>query len=252
MATVLMTEYQREAGDDATPEEVAARRRAEVERADRETFRLLTAPFDKGEIRSLAKGGRTMSYVTARTVRRRLNEVLGPWNWWVEIEPGPTWVRCRLSIRIASGVLWKDGIGGYPKMPEADDSAKGGGSDALKVAAFQFGIGEQLYGEKTADYSALDECDAVEVLQWEAEPAQARRPDQARPQQRSGPQQQLPAPAAEPPPGRVMFDWARSKNLVADLTRFGRDAGFPERILDWSREDCEEAALAFRARNRGK
>ena len=40
-------------------------------------FAALAAPFDNREIKTLSKGGRKLSYVTARTVVNRLDIVLG-------------------------------------------------------------------------------------------------------------------------------------------------------------------------------
>lgn len=144
-------------------DEVEAKDTRDLAAADREVFRLLGKPFARDEIKTRVQGGTKLSYITARTARKRLNEVLGPSNWWCELTPGDVWVKCRLWVRLPSGVIFRDGMGGYPKMPTADDAAKGGASDALKIAAVQFGVGEYLYGDILADYQPLEEHEAVEA-----------------------------------------------------------------------------------------
>ena len=47
----------------------------------------LAAPFAAEEVRSRRGPRGDLRYITARTARRRLNEVLGPGNWSCRIEP---------------------------------------------------------------------------------------------------------------------------------------------------------------------
>jgi hypothetical protein len=46
-----------------------------------EIFAALAAPFDPKEVSQLSKGGKTFSFITARSVMNRLDQVLGPENW---------------------------------------------------------------------------------------------------------------------------------------------------------------------------
>jgi hypothetical protein len=48
-------------------------------------FKALAAPFAKGEVKSRPQGGTRLSYITARSVMNRLDEVLGPENWWDKV-----------------------------------------------------------------------------------------------------------------------------------------------------------------------
>lgn len=66
-----------------------------------------------------------------------------------------------------------------------------------------------------------------------------------------------PAPAPEPKPeldtsalvrsGRGLFAWAKDNHYADQLIELGKAAAFPPRMVDWSRDQVEEAieALAF-------
>ena len=104
--------------------------------------------------------GRTTLYVTAPAVMNRLDEVLGPENWWTEETYHGDVVTCRLTIRLPNGaLLTKPGACGFPLMDGKADpalpgqrgsnSTKGGFSGALKLAAEKFGVGRYLRREGT-------------------------------------------------------------------------------------------------------
>jgi len=66
----------------------------------------------------------------------RLDNVLGPENWWDEYIPSENSVLCRLSIRLPDGsTLTKADAGGYAGMADQGDDDKSGFSDAFKRAA---------------------------------------------------------------------------------------------------------------------
>jgi hypothetical protein len=48
-------------------------------------FAALAAAFDPDEVKHRSQGGRQLEYVTARTVMNRLDDVLGPENWWDDV-----------------------------------------------------------------------------------------------------------------------------------------------------------------------
>jgi len=48
-------------------------------------FAALAAPFEPQEVRVRSQGGRQLSYITARTAMNRLDDVLGPENWWDDV-----------------------------------------------------------------------------------------------------------------------------------------------------------------------
>ena len=63
-------------------------------------FAALAAPFDASELKLRSQAGRQMPYVTARTIMNRLDEVLGPENWWDDFVPLEHSVICRMTIRL--------------------------------------------------------------------------------------------------------------------------------------------------------
>ncbi len=112
---------------------------------DADLWERLAAPFAAEEVRSRRGPRGDLRYITARTARRRLNDVLGPANWSCRIEPADRWVRCSLTIILPDGkAVTREAVGGYPNMPEEEDRVKGGDSDAFKRACVLFGIAEYL------------------------------------------------------------------------------------------------------------
>ena len=120
--------------------------------AGADLFERLAAPFAAEEVRTRRGPRGDLRYITARTARRRLNDVLGPDNWSCRIEPADRWVRCTLTIVLPDGrQITREALGGYPNMPEEEDRVKGGDSDAFKRACVLFGIAEYLYGDEAAE-----------------------------------------------------------------------------------------------------
>src|SRR5271166_3467138 len=109
-------------------------------------FAALAAPFDASELKLKSQAGRQLHYVTARTVMNRLDDVLGPENWWDDFVPLEHSVICRLTIRLPDGTtLTKSDAGGYAGMADPGDDDKSGFADAFKRAAVKFGVGRYLY-----------------------------------------------------------------------------------------------------------
>jgi hypothetical protein len=116
-------------------------------------FAALAARFEKSEVKALNVKGRQMQYITARTAMNRLDQVLGPENWWDEYLPGEDSVRCQLTIRLPDGAtLTKYDAGGYAGMQDQGDDDKSGYSDAFKRACVKFGVGRYLYGDGVPRY----------------------------------------------------------------------------------------------------
>lgn len=114
-----------------------------------EAFR---TPFSAEQVKQRdGRGGLTFSYVDARDVENRLDEVVGPDGWSDEyevVDPQRMGIKCRLTVL---GV-YKEGVG-YPNNAvgstrESEEPGKDAESDALKRAAVKFGIGRHLYDEK--------------------------------------------------------------------------------------------------------
>src|SRR3954470_9307641 len=109
-------------------------------------FAALAAPFEPHEVKVRSTAGRQLHYITARTVMNRLDNVLGPENWWDEYSPNENSVLCRLTIRLPDGsTLTKSDAGGYAGMADSGDDDKSGYSDAFKRAAVKFGVARYLY-----------------------------------------------------------------------------------------------------------
>ena len=109
-------------------------------------FAALAAPFDASELKLRSQAGRQMPYVTARTIMNRLDEVLGPENWWDDFVPLEHSVICRMTIRLPDGtMLTKCDAGGYAGLADPGDDDKSGFADAFKRTAVKFGVGRYLY-----------------------------------------------------------------------------------------------------------
>lgn len=118
-----------------------------------EFFAALAAPFKRNEVKTLKKG-KTISYVTARTVMNRLDEVVGPENWWDDYIPGAESVICRLTLVLPDGrEVTKVDAGGYAGMSDQGDDDKSGFSDAFKRAAVKFGVSRYLYEDGVPNFA---------------------------------------------------------------------------------------------------
>jgi hypothetical protein len=202
-------------------------------------FLALAAPFGEREVKSRPQGRAQLHYVTARTVMNRLDTVLGPENWWDDYVPAEKSVLCRLTIRLPDGsTLTKCDAGGYAGMADTGDDEKSGYSDAFKRAAVKFGVGRYLYD------------DGVPAYGREPEPVQARngkdRIDWPKCQQGH----ETPPPQhgeAAPRTGSALWRWARTTEeergpgVVRWLSDYGRQLGFPARMVDWDRDDVARA-----------
>ena len=111
-------------------------------------FARLAARFEKGQIKYRSGGGKELAYVTARTVMNRLDDVLGPENWWDTYVVVDKMVICKLTICLFDGqTITKEDVGGMSETKDPSDAEKSGFSDAFKRAAVKFGVGRYLYGE---------------------------------------------------------------------------------------------------------
>ena len=114
-------------------------------------FEALAAPMPTQWVKTRqGPGGKNLSYVTARGVMNRLDQVLGPENWRDEFRelPGGS-VVCTIFIRVDGDWIGKSDVGTESDIEED----KGAFSDAFKRAAVKWGIARELYREGTA-YSA--------------------------------------------------------------------------------------------------
>lgn len=120
-----------------------------------EIFNALAAPFG-GDVKVRKQAGRDLQYITARSAMNRLDDVLGPENWWDEYVPSENSVLCRLTIRLPDGTtLTKCDAGGYAGMADSGDDSKSGHCLPLDAQALTRGgwkyyhelrLGEQMLG----------------------------------------------------------------------------------------------------------
>jgi hypothetical protein len=178
-------------------------------------FAALAAPFENDEVKQRkGPGNRMLDYVTARTTMNRLDDVLGPENWWDEFVPLDNSVVVRLSIRLPDGtVLTKTDAGGFAGMEDAGDNEKSGFSDGFKRVAVKFGVGRYLYRDGIPNYASriLREKPAQEQLERMVvlagsnnpvgKPTPVRAPEQAAP---FNPSQRLPQD------GQQFYPWSKS------------------------------------------
>lgn len=118
-------------------------------------FAALAAPFTKDQVRSFERGGRKLLYVTARMVMNRLDDVLGPENWYDTYEETQAGIRCRLFVRLPNGewISKEDGSGhqGNDRL-DPEDAEKSTYSDAFKRASVKWGVGRHLYRDGVPDF----------------------------------------------------------------------------------------------------
>ena len=218
-----------------------------------ELFAALAAPFENDEVRNRQQGGRQLQYITARTVMNRLDDVLGPENWWDEYQPLEHSVICRLTVKLPDGsTLTKSDAGGYAGMPDSGDDEKSGFSDAFKRAAVKFGIGRYLYRlpHQWADYdpqkrqfAALPRLPDWAVAKAAKAPRPARGPGAGLPT--DGPE--LHRRLREADSDLAAKGLCSIGALLAHVTHAGVKAGFGADLNQWSGPAIELAVAETRA-----
>lgn len=134
----------------------------------------LRAPFHPkdidwriGSTSSDKSRGMALCYIDARTVRRRLNRVLGEWNWRCSFRVEGNQMICEIALRIEgewvaksdgafAGALNTNGKPDAKEEQRLDMDGKGAFSTALKRAAVCWGVGEYLY-DLPSPWVSLDE-----------------------------------------------------------------------------------------------
>lgn len=107
-------------------------------------YHALSRPWPKGEVKQRkGPGGKMLSYVDARQVQNRLDEVVGTENWQTHFSEVCGNYCCTLSVKIDGEWIAKSDGAGETSI-EGD---KGGFSDAFKRAAVSFGIARYLYSD---------------------------------------------------------------------------------------------------------
>jgi hypothetical protein len=215
-------------------------------------FAALAAPFDPSEVKVRSQTGRQLHYITARTAMNRLDNVLGPENWWDEYSPSENSVLCKLTIRLPDGsTLTKCDAGGYAGMADQGDDDKSGYSDAFKRASVKFGVARYLYRDGVPTF-VQERAPSVEPPT--TPPAPEPTPALPAPVAPEVPATGLrPSPAngsSNPNPprtGRALFAWTKDQEqryevgLLKYLNGWAKLQEFPGRMVDWDAEQVSQA-----------
>jgi len=205
-----------------------------------ELFAALAAPIPPELVKFRPQAGRQLSYITARTAMIRLDEVLGPENWWDEYLPMENSVLCRLSIRLPDPdgtVVTKADAGGYAGMSDSGDDDKSGYSDAFKRACVKFGIARELYRDGSAHFGADGEAPRSETPK-ETNPAKPSAQDNRLDPSIYG---------NVPVHGKAMFPWVKSMEekwgdgLLKYLNGWAKQQGFPFKMTEWTVDQVDAA-----------
>jgi hypothetical protein len=214
-----------------------------------ELFTALAAPFEPDEVKVRSQAGRSLPYITARTIMNRLDDVLGPSNWWDDYQPLEHSVICRLTVRLPDGTtLTKCDAGGYAGMADPGDDDKSGFADAFKRAAVKFGVGRYLYRDGVPKFARATHSMRPEPPSRRT-PASAPAPPPSQAPSAVDPAPQ-PSPEAPSPPrtGRALFAWTKKQDdahnygLMQHMTSWARRQKFPARMIDW---DADQAAQGY-------
>ncbi len=218
-----------------------------------ELFAALAAPFVPEEVRVRPQGARQLQYITARTVMNRLDDVLGPANWWDDYQPLENSVICRLTIRLPDGTtLTKSDAGGYAGMADSGDDDKSGFSDAFKRAAVKFGIGRYLYRDGVPRFVH----ERVQHPSLAADPTQHAHPA-AHPHPHAEPAAPSSRPAGDgsgaPQSGKALFAWIKKQDekhgfgLLKTVSDWANRQDFPARMVQWNAEQVQKAFIEAQA-----
>jgi len=203
-------------------------------------FKDLAAPIPKHLVKTLTtkytdkktkqEKSFSVSYITARTVMNRLDEVVGPENWKTEFTSEglpPKTILCKLYIRINGEWLCKSDVGTMTDV----EPEKGMISDAIKRAAVHWGIARELYREGVAN---LDDSDTTTV----DEHGEVVLPPQAQPgdTDHKAPVARKTTPPRNDPPSRGVTTTAAQNDAPSDLDAvvWTRDTDTLDRMVSWA------------------
>jgi len=221
-------------------------------------FAALAAPFESHELKVRSQTGRQLTYITARTAMNRLDNVLGPENWWDEYVPSENSVLCRLTIRLPDGsTLTKCDAGGYAGMADSGDDDKSGYSDGFKRAAVKFGVARYLYRDGVPTFvqerTAAPEAPAPAAVQAPSAGSDAATssgngngPAQGQ-GQGNGQRSASGIPGNVPRTGKALFAWTKDQEqryqvgLLKYLNGWAKLQEYPPRMVEWDGEQVSQA-----------
>jgi hypothetical protein len=222
-----------------------------------ELFAKLADRFADEKVRD-GRNGQKYYYITKEQAMNRLDDSIGPANWWYRYKREDDIVNCVIYLCLPDGtVLDRAGC-----SPIDDDDrvpnrtrVKGAYSDSFKTAAEGFGVGRYIKGGWAGyarrHYRARDAKGDAEPE--EPEPATTR----PGPSEEPGAREFLSRPAKSKHgerPGNVLFkkyvNPPYGNSYLEVLNHFGALRGFPDRIVNWSAEQCREAEAALERGNK--
>ncbi len=221
-------------------------------------FARLAAPFSQDEVKVRSQSGKQIQYITARVVMNRLDDVVGPRNWWDRYQHASEHsVVCELSIRLPNGeILTKVDAGGYAGMADPGDDDKSGYADGLKRAAVKFGIGRYLYRDgiplfareilRGHGYGAPEPGPMPQEYEEPPQPTQRQPASQPVRQDRQDGNVGRGGDGQAPRTGRALFAWTKDQDekyefgLLRHLNTWSKRQDFPPRMVDW--DDGQVAA----------
>ena len=210
-------------------------------------FAALAAPFETQEVKVRTQAGRQLHYITARTAMNRLDNVLGPENWWDEYVPGENSVLCRLTIRLPDGsTLTKSDAGGYAGMADSGDDDKSGYSDAFKRAAVEVRRRPLPLPRRRPRVRPASASPRRRGRPRPQPAPRPRRPGQRR--RRRRPTRDHGRHGNVPRTGKALFAWTKDQEqrhevgLLKYLNSWAKLQDFPGRMVDW---DAEQVGLAY-------
>jgi hypothetical protein len=221
-------------------------------------FAALAAPFDASELKVRSQAGRQMPYVTARTIMNRLDEVVGPENWWDDFVPLEHSVICRMTIRLPDGtILTKCDAGGYAGLADPGDDDKSGFADAFKRTAVKFGVGRYLYRDGVPRFARGESKSSVPfVTDSGGRTGESHDTGSVK----ATPAKRSPRSTEEgtdaPRTGRALFAWTKDQDgkfeygLLKYLSAWAKSQEYPARMVDWDTEQVSRAYSEARGRLR--
>ena len=201
----------------------------------------LAAPFRDDEVKTRqGGGGRQLAYITARTAMNRLDEVLGPENWWDSYRETKDGLTCRLTIRLPEDgqEYSKEDGGGFADMPDEDDAEKSGYSSAFKRAAVKFGVGRYLYRDGVPSFAAP---------LFQGQPRERTAPAQERPERAREPRHEARGDNGNgntPRDGRGLWAWLKKQeeageaDILKRASAIAKRHDFPDRIVSLNEEQA--------------
>jgi hypothetical protein len=209
-------------------------------------FAALAAPFERTDLKVRTQAGKELYYITSRTAMNRLDDVLGPENWWDEYAPSENSVLCRLTIRLPDGsTLTKCDAGGYAGMADPGDDDKSGYADAFKRACVKFGVARYLYHDGVPrfveSHPAAQRTDTRE-RETRSQPVAngTTKPRHEWPGKGPGSAGVPTADEDAPVTGKQLFRWCKQREdlgaagLLRYLNHWARHHDFPGRMVDWN------------------